>query len=177
MADYKSKQKVDLTYFNTVGRGIFVFHVEMTTKSLLETSRHRLNVSPTVTSSRYALDVVDIVFDNTKDEKANAFLEKYRKDFTKLLNEYRNEKGRISKKDMDNLAMCLPQAFIYKMQITFDFESLAHYLELRTAPGAHYTIREIAFQMLDELPDDVRENIFQKNKNIENNYQKHKKGE
>jgi thymidylate synthase (FAD) len=136
---------------------LIVFNVKMTTKALLEESRHRISVSQTVTSSRYALDIIDIEYSKVNDdEKIDNFLENYRQACIKLIDSYRNEKGKISKKDMDNLAMILPQAFIYKMQLTFNLRSLLHFLELRLSKSAHWSIREIAKQVFEALPKDYQ---------------------
>jgi thymidylate synthase ThyX len=143
------------------GENIIVFDIKMSTKALIEESRHRNNVSQTVTSSRYALDVIDIEFEKTGDENIDDFLENYRQACIRLIDSYRNEKGRISKKDMDNLAMILPQAFIYKMQLTFNLRSLLHFLELRLSKAAHWSIRNIAKEMFEVLPGDYKELILE----------------
>jgi len=50
------------------------------------------------------------------------------------------------------LKLLLPQAFIYKMQVQFNAQSLQHFLSLRTAKSSHYHIRELAYTMFDVLP-------------------------
>lgn len=150
-----------------------VFDVKMTTKSLLEESTHRIGVSRVATSSRYALDIIDVEFDETRKDDVNELLEKHRQDILELLKKYKNENGKIKKADMDDIAMLLPQASLYTMQLSFNLRSLMHFLRLRTAPGAHYTIRNIAFQMIDELPEMWRELVFQ-DEGVKKNYEKRK---
>ena len=148
---------------------LIVFNVKMATKALLEESRHRIGLSQTVTSSRFALDLIDIEFEPTRKEKINEFQEKQKKELIELIDYYRDEKGRIKKHDMDDLAMLLPQAFIYKMQLTFNLRSLVHFLRLRITSNAHYTIRNIAKQLIDELPVEYKELVLE-DKIIKKNY-------
>ena len=144
---------------------LIVYDVLMSTKALLEESRHRIGVSQTVTSTRYAIDKVDVIFTKSLDNKVNTFLEKQRKDIIKLFNEYRDENNRIKQTDMDNLALVLPQAFMYKLQLSFNLRSLEHFLELRLSKSAHFTIRRIAKSLFNVLPCEWQ-NLLLENKNI-----------
>jgi len=153
---------------------LIVYEVKMSTKALLEESRHRIGVSQVVTSSRYALDVIDIEFMETKNDFVNQMLKNHKKQIMALLNTMKDENGKIKKSDMDDLAMLLPQAFIYTMQLSFNLRSLMHFLRLRTEPGAHYSIREIAIMLIDELSDLWKELVFQ-DKKVKENYEKFKK--
>ena len=150
---------------------LIIFHVEMSTKALLEESRHRIAVSQTVTSSRYALDLIDIKFENIPDPRKEEFAKKQQKELLEFIDSFRDERGKISKKDMDELAMLLPQNFIYKMQLTFNLRSLVHFLNLRLNKSAHYTIRNIAFKLLNSLPNDYKELILT-NEKIRINYER-----
>jgi thymidylate synthase (FAD) len=158
----------------TLEHSLIVFDVKTTTKFLLEESRHRIGVSQTVTSSRYALDVIDIEYEPTRKQDVNEMIERHIEDIKNMLNKYRNEKGKIKKSDMDDIAMSLPQAFLYKLQLTFNLRSLVHFLELRLNSSAHYTIRNVAYGIINELPNDYRELIFE-NQKIKKDYELYKR--
>jgi flavin-dependent thymidylate synthase len=156
---------------STLEHSKIVFDVKMAQKALLEESRHRIGVSQTVTSSRYALDIMGVEFEPTRKDDINAVMEDYRQEIIKLIELYKDETGKVPKEAMDDLAMMLPQAFIYKMQLTFNMRSLIHFLELRVSPAAHYTIRGIAIQMIKALPLEWKHLILE-NKIIKKNYEK-----
>jgi flavin-dependent thymidylate synthase len=156
---------------STLEHSKIVFDVKMAQKALLEESRHRIGVSQTVTSSRYALDIMGVEFEPTRKDDINAVMEDYRQEIIKLIELYKDETGKVPKEAMDDLAMMLPQAFIYKMQLAFNMRSLIHFLELRTSPAAHYTIRGIAIQMIKALPLEWKQLILE-NKIIKKNYEK-----
>ena len=158
-----------MNHSSVLEHSLIVFEVKMTTKALLEESRHRIGVSQTVTSSRYALDIIDVEFETIPDPRKEEFAKKQQKDLLEFIDTFRNEKGRISKKDMDELAMLLPQNFIYKLQLTFNFRSLVHFIKLRINKSAHYTIRKIAFEILKELPPEWQELVLLDEK-INKNY-------
>ena len=144
--------------------GTLIFDVNMTTKSLLEESRHRIGISKTVTSSRYALNKIDIIFEPTDDKDIDEDMEWWKKRIIKRLKE---------NKSLDKVSMMLPQAFIYSMQWQFNLRSLLHFLRLRTGKEAHINIRTIANMIIDSLPDDYKELVLLDQK-IKENYEKFK---
>jgi len=154
---------------------LITFNIKLSTKALLEESTHKVGLTQVTTSSRYALDIIDIEFEKTGDKKIDNFLENYRQSVIELIDSYRDEKGKIKKKDMDRLAMTLPQCFVYKTQLSFNLRSLVHFLELRTEKAAHETIRKMSFEIIEALPQQYRELVFE-NKKIKENYQKHLEG-
>jgi len=160
--DFNLIKKIGFVHFHqsVLECSLIVFDVHMTTKSLLEESRSRIAVSQTVTSSRYALDLIDIEREPTGDPKLDEFNEKYRLELIELIDSYRNDKGRISKKDMDRLSLSLPQWFIYKMQLSFNLRSLVGFLKLRLGFEVHINIRQIAYMLFKELPDDYKELVL-----------------
>jgi len=137
-----------------------VFDVEMSTKALLEESRHRIGVSQTVTSTRYALKKIDRKFEPTGDKDIDKKLEI----IMDMVNE-ELEKG----KPLDKVAMLLPQAYIYTLQLQFNLRSFLHFLKLRLTKEAHKTIRDVAVAMVKELPANYKELIFE-DKDVKNNY-------
>jgi len=156
-----------MNHSSTLEHSLIVFDVKLSTKALLEWTRSRIGVAYTVTSSRYALDTMGIELEPTGDIKVDKIL----KQIKQLIDETMIGS---KKKDFDKLAMLLPQAFYYKMQVSFNLRSLVHFLELRTNKSAHITIRKLAFQMIDELPNDYRELVLE-NEKIRKNYEKYKK--
>ena len=144
--------------------GTLIFDVNMTTKSLLEESRHRIGISKTVTSSRYALNKIDIIFEPTDDKDIDKDMEWWKERIIKRLKE---------NKSLDKVSMMLPQAFIYSMQWQFNLRSLLHFLRLRTGKEAHINIRTIANMIIDSLPDDYKELVLLDEK-IKKNYEKFK---
>jgi len=131
--------------------GTFIFDVKLSTKALLEESRHRISVSKTVTSSRYALNKIDILFEPTDDKDIDKDMKKWKKKIIKRLNQ---------NKPLDKVAEMLPQAFIYSMQWQFNLRSLLHFLRLRLTREAHRDIRLIAFMLINELPEKYKELVM-----------------
>jgi len=168
--DFELIKKVGfhMNHSSTLEHSLIVFDVKLSTKALLEWTRHRIGTAYTVTSSRYALDTMGVEFEMTGDEKIDNILIDYWHEIDALMH---NKK--YTKKDFDKIAMLLPQAFIYKMQVSFNLRSLVHFLELRTEKAAHKTIRKLAIEIIDELPDDYRNLIFE-NEKIKKNYEKYK---
>jgi flavin-dependent thymidylate synthase len=163
-----------MNHSSTLEHSLIVFDVKTTTKFLLEESRHRIGISQTVTSSRYALDIIDIEYEPTRKQDVNEMIERHIEDIKNMLDKYKDEKGKIKKSDMDDIAMSLPQAFLYKLQLTFNLRSLVHFLELRLNSSAHYTIRKIAYEIINELPNDYRKLIFE-NQKIKKDYELYKR--
>jgi len=141
--------------------GTFIFDVNLSTKALLEESRHRIGISKTVTSSRYALNKIDILFEPTDDIDIDDDLEFWKE---KVI--YRIKEN----KPLDKVSKMLPQAFIYSMQWQFNLRSLLHFLRLRLTKEAHIDIRIIAKLIIDELPNKYRELVFLDDK-IKENYE------
>ena len=131
--------------------GQIVFHVAMSQKALLEESRHRIGLSQTVTSSRYALRKIDIQMEPTHDEEIDKDLEVIKQIIEKHLKD---------KKSLDKVSKLLPQAFIYTMQLQFNLRSLLHFLRLRLSPDAHIDIRSVAYMMFKELPIEYKELVL-----------------
>ena len=140
--------------------GTLIFDVKMSTKALLEESRHRVGISKTVTSSRYALNKIDILFELTNDKEIDDDLEWWKHQIETRLKQ---------NKPLDKVSKMLPQAFIYSMQWQFNLRSLLHFLRLRLTKEAHIDIRIIAKLLIDALPNDYRELVLLDNK-IKENY-------
>jgi len=158
---------VHMNHESVLEHSLLIFDVKMSTKALLEESRHRIGVSQTVTSSRYALRKVNILFEKTKNPIVNSLLKDIKKLITDVLTQY-------DKKDVsdDDLAMALPQSFIYELQLTFNLRSLRHFLHLRLPKSAHRTIRKVAVNILDELKNKHEDyfKLLMEDENIKKHY-------
>ena len=126
----------------------YVFEVELSTSALLEWTRHQVGVDYSVKSTRYCTKQQpdNIKLELSKSDKVNILLQKQIKetiDFIKTNKTIGN----------DDLKLLLPQAFIYKMQVQFNAQSLQHFLGLRSAKGAHYHIRELAEEIFKTIPE------------------------
>ena len=152
---------VHYNHSSTLEFSHIVFNVKLSTKALLEWTRSRVGVSYCVTSSRYALDKMGIHFEPTGDSRIDSAL-------NEIQEIIKDEMQGKTKRDFDNLAMLLPQAFMYEMQVGFNLRSLMHFLELRLSKSAHKTIRVVANEILDKLPSDYKEIVLE-NKTIAKN--------
>jgi len=151
-----------LNHSSVSEHSLIVFDIKLTQKALLEMTRSRIGVAYTVTSSRYALDSMGIEFEPNEDMSVDLILKQLKENIKDIM-------FNKSKKDFDTIAELLPQAFIYKMQVSFNLRSLVHFLQLRIHPSAHRDIRLIAKMIIDELPDDYKELILLNDK-IKKNY-------
>lgn len=142
----------NMNHKSVLEQSTITYDLKCSTKCLLELERHRVGVSMTVTSSRYALDKVQIEFEPTGNPRVDAIIENYVKRI-----EYALEKDYGSN---DELAMALPQAFYYTLQLSFNLRSLIEFLKLRLSGAAHKTIRKVAVGLCDELPHDWFELIM-----------------
>ena len=142
-----------MNHSSTLEHSLIVYNIKLTQKALLEFSRHRVGLSMTVTSSRYALGSMGIEFEPTGDKYIDNLLDDTKQELELLVKN-------APKKDYDKLAELLPQSFLYKGQFTFNLRSLVHFLELRTNKSAHRDIRIIAYKMFESLPDDYKDLIL-----------------
>jgi thymidylate synthase (FAD) len=124
----------------------FTFDISASTKVLLEMTRHRM-ASYACQSSRYTLNKTDIVFEPTGHEVVDNMLNHW-----KALIMSQVENG-VSN---EITSLMLPQAFQYNWTVQFNARSLKNFLELRMASSAHYHIRDVANEMFDSIPDDMK---------------------
>ena len=54
----------------------------------------------------------------------------------------------------DDLKLLIPQAFIYRMQVQFNAQSLQHFIKLRSSKKAHYHIRDLAKSLFETIPNE-----------------------
>lgn len=124
----------------------FIFDITAATKVLLEMTRHRL-ANYACKSSRYTLNKGEIVFESTSNELVDMDLELFRQVIEMRVNEG------ISN---EITSLMLPQAYQYRWQVQFNARSLQNFLELRRAKSAHFMIREVADEMFNVIPNEMK---------------------
>jgi len=124
----------------------FIFEIEGSTKALLEITRHRM-ANYACKSSRYTLNKGEIIFESTGDLDIDNALSSW-----KLVIKDMIAKG----KSNEVTSLMLPQAYQYRWQVQFNARSLINFLELRRAKSAHFHIREIAEEMYNKIPNEMK---------------------
>lgn len=129
----------------------YIFKVELSTSALLEWTRHQVGVDYAVKSTRYCTkqDGDAIAISYSKNDVVNELLDKHMDDIKQLIKDNPSVAN-------DDLKLLLPQAFIYKMQVQFNAQSLQHFLLLRTSKTAHYHIRDLANLLYWKIPAEHR---------------------
>lgn len=129
----------------------YIFEVELSTSALLEWTRHQVGVDYAVKSTRYCTkqNTDDIKIEMSRNDLVNELLVKHINEIIELI------KANTSIGN-DDLKLLLPQAFIYKMQVQFNAQSLQHFIKLRSDKSAHYHIRELANLLFWNIPSDHR---------------------
>jgi thymidylate synthase (FAD) len=124
----------------------FIFEITASTKVLLEMTRHRI-ASYACKSSRYTLNKGEVIFESTGNAAVDKDLENW-----KRIIQVHIENG-ISN---EITSLMLPQAYQYRWQVQFNARSLTNFLELRRAKAAHFHIREVAEEMYNKVPDEMK---------------------
>jgi len=154
-----------LKHESVLEHSLISYHLKLSQKALLEATRHRIGVSWTVTSSRYALRKIDVELEPTEDKEVNDKFKEIEEIIADLL--------LFKSKSLDNVSKLLPQAFLYIAQVTFNLRSLIHFLKLRLSKDAHRDIRIVAYKMIEELPKNYQELVLL-DKVIKENYERMK---
>ncbi len=124
----------------------FIFEVEASTKVLLEATRHRV-ASYACQSSRYTLNKCELVFESTGDADIDADLLDWKTKIETHIN---------AGKSNEVTSLMLPQSYQYKWVMQFNARSLQNFLSLRRASSAHFHIRDVAEEMYNIIPDDMK---------------------
>ena len=129
----------------------FIYEIELSTSALLEFTRHQVGVDYAVMSTRYCTkqNIDNIEYELSNNDKVNELLNEN----LELLKKFIKNNPSIGN---DDLKLLLPQAFIYKMQVQLNAQSLQHFLKLRRAKSAHFQIREVADAMYESIPDRLK---------------------
>jgi thymidylate synthase (FAD) len=138
----KNKHKSTLEFLD------YVFDInDISTKTLLGLTRHRVGNSFAVQSTRYTtkkrrghLSTI-----KTDNEDINGMLEEIMDIVDVAI-----QKGYSN----DDISLLLPQGYNYSLVCKMNARSLQGFLGLRTSPSAHYEIRELAYAMYNALPDE-----------------------
>ena len=134
----KMKHSSTLEFLN------YVWEIEMSTKTLLAFTRHRIGTSMTIRSTRYTTQKNKGKHQVQYTDKTKDYLERIMDIVNEAIEDGLNN---------DEISLLLPQGYIYKGQIQFNARSLQHFFKLRTKSDAHFQIRELAFNLFDSLPD------------------------
>jgi thymidylate synthase (FAD) len=126
----------------------YIFQVELSTSALLEWTRHQVGVDYAVKSTRYCTkqDVNNIKVELSNNGIVNALLLKHLEEIKQLIIDNPTVGN-------DDLKLLLPQGFIYRMQVQFNAQSLIHFLKLRSSKKAHYHIRDLAYELYNQIPE------------------------
>ena len=127
----------------------YIFQIELSTSALLEWTRHQVGVDYAVKSTRYCTkqDGDNLQIEYSNNELVNNMLDKHLEDIKQLIRENRGLGN-------DDLKLLLPQAFIYRMQVQFNAQSLQHFIKLRSSKKAHYHIRDLAKALFEVIPNE-----------------------
>jgi len=142
------------------------FDCTISTKALLELTRHRIDVSMTVTSTRYALKKLlrnETKFEYNQDgiKRSSKYLELTGDAIIDKIEVEHLEKIRDlviwNQIKNDKLALMLPQMWKYDLMLTMGYDALVAFLKLRLHKSAHKNIRDMANDILGVLPKEYVE--------------------
>lgn len=71
--------------------------------------------------------------------------------YRKIMDRVKEVYGELAKKDPQAAAYIIPNAFNRRFLITCNLRSLIHFIALRSAPNAHFSIRRLAQRMAEEV--------------------------
>jgi len=126
----------------------YTFYIEgMSTKTLLALTRHKVGTEFSIQSSRFTLKK------EYKKGKVN-YTYTGNKDVDTILEQIIELVGDAidTGASNDELSMLLPQAYQYNGVVTFSFEALYHFLDLRLTKEAHFDIRKLAVKLYESIP-------------------------
>jgi len=121
----------------------YVYDVEMSTKTLLAFSRHRVGISLTMRSTRYTTKKNQGKHTTQSTPKTKKYLERIMDIVDEAIGESLSN---------DEISLLLPQGYVYRGQIQFNMRSLRHFLMLRLPKEAHFQIRGLAEELVLKLP-------------------------
>ena len=124
----------------------FVFEIEASCKVLLEMTRHR-QASYACKSTRYTLNKGMINFEKTGNPHVDEAIESWLEVILDFID------AGVSN---EITSLMLPQAYTYKWVVQFNARSLINFFELRRAKSAHFQIREVAEEMYNQIPQEMK---------------------
>lgn len=145
------KSIINSKHESTLEHSLLTFDVSGISRALLqELSRHRIGVSPSVESTRYTIkkilnnNISDCLI-STGNAKLDTLNKTHMEQLLKLIEE-ENLPNDISKYG-------LVESYKVSEQISFNFRSFRHFVELRTSSRALPEIKTLAFEMVKLLPE------------------------
>jgi len=122
----------------------YVFQVlGISTKTLLGATRHQAGVNFSVMSSRYCkLNKFGTTATKTGNLEVDMLVQKH-------IEELKDVKA-----SAEDLAYAFPQAMQYDMVISFNIQSLQHFLAMRDSSKANFDIQLLANLLRDALPEE-----------------------
>lgn len=134
-----------LKHSSTLEMLTYTWDVEMSTKTLLALSRHRIGISLTMRSTRYTTKKNKGLHETQGTPSTFDYLARIMSIVDEAL---------ASGMSNDEASLLLPQAYIYRGQIQLNGRSLQHFLTLRTKKDAHFQIQQLAFDLYNSLPEE-----------------------
>ena len=142
-AKYLNKLINDLNHKSISRHVKYCFSVKgISTKTLLGLSRHQIGVDLSVMSSRYCKPVkFGSSFTYTHNKQVDEKLLKYIKEIATV------------EGNAEDIAYLYPQAMQYDLVVSFNIQSLQHFIAMRDSSHANFDIREMAQLLRDALPE------------------------
>jgi thymidylate synthase (FAD) len=154
------KNIIKFGHTSTLEHSLVTFNVDGISRAVLqELSRHRVGVSPSVESTRYTMNKIingNEEIDNVLVPCGDMFIDELNRSHMTQLKEYLNDYQKEHNKKLPNdiAKYGLVESYKVSEQISFNFRSLGHFFDLRRSNRALWEIRELADNMLAEIPED-----------------------
>lgn len=145
---------------STLEHSLITFDVSGISRAVLqELSRHRVGVSPSVESTRYTLrriledseDVSDHLV-KTGDDVIDQMNVAHMNSLADYMRNYKIANGENIPNDISKYSIV--ESYKVSEQISFNFRSFGHFVELRDSKRALWEIRDLAQNMLTTIPKD-----------------------
>lgn len=121
--------------------GNFIFEIILDQGAYLELKRHRMMTqTPSPFTPRFGYSIP------LQIQKAGLL-----DDYERVMNKARDSYEKLAQTSLPAASYVLPNAYNRQVLIQANFRSLFHFLKLRSAPNAHFSMRRIARQMADQL--------------------------
>lgn len=145
---------------STLEHSLLTFDVNGISRALLqELSRHRIGVSPSVESTRYTMrkilnekSKVSDVLVKTGDPVLDTMNIVHMNSIRDYLKRTKERTGEDVPNDIAKYG--LVESYMVSEQISFNFRSFGHFIELRDSKRALWEIRDLAQNMLTLIPED-----------------------
>jgi thymidylate synthase (FAD) len=142
-AKYLNKLINDLNHKSISRHVKYCFSVKgISTKTLLGLSRHQSGVDLSVMSSRFCKPTkFGNNFTYTHNKQVDAMVKRHIRELKELNG------------NAEDIAYAYPQAMQYDLVVSFNIQSLQHFIAMRDSSHANFDIREMAQLLRDALPE------------------------